>query len=257
MAALEAGDLVEFRQLLSSGADLNSPGRMITLSRMPQVPSFPLIWAIDVNNLDVVKLLLDSGADPNICCEYVHESQACWFHPLCYANNLRVVEKLLDAGADVDAQSRFLTGTLTALLVSACFQQPYIGELLIKRCADVNITDDEGHTALYQAIFHGHHELAARLIQVSGLGWGWGGGRGCHALNIQLSLAPGTCCPICLGILESLSRDFRNSNLAYYHHWSMVVYIYLGHEIVTDVLEIIQRHCCCDGQNFGFWFWFW
>ena len=106
MAALESGDLDELRQLLSSGADLNSPGRKITLSRLPQMPSYPLILAVDMNNFEAVRLLLDSGADPNICCEFVLESQTCWLRPLCHAADPRVAAMLLDAGAEVNAQQR-------------------------------------------------------------------------------------------------------------------------------------------------------
>ena len=165
MAALESGDLDELRQLLSSGADLNSPGRKITLSRLPQMPSYPLILAVDMNNFEAVRLLLDSGADPNICCEFVLESQTCWLRPLCHAADPRVAAMLLDAGAEVNAQQRSSDGEETALLRSAYFQ-PSVGELLIERGADVNSTDDEGCTVLYHAIDHGHHELASCLIQV-------------------------------------------------------------------------------------------
>ena len=166
MAALEAGDLVELCQLLSSGADLNSPGRKITLSWLPShVPSYPLIWAVDMNKPEAVRLLLDSGADPNICCEFVFESQACWLRPLCHTIDPHIVSMLLDAGADVNAQQRSIFGAQTALLQSI-YATPSYGELLIERGADVNITDELGRPALYLAIEREHFGLAARLVQV-------------------------------------------------------------------------------------------
>ena len=47
--------------VLSSGADLNSPGPKVSLLRLsPQVSSYPLIWAVDVDDPQAVRLLLDS-----------------------------------------------------------------------------------------------------------------------------------------------------------------------------------------------------
>ena len=167
MAALWSGDLDGLRQLLSSGADLNSPGRKVPMSRLPsQVPSYPLIWAVHAGKPEAVRLLLDSGADPNICCNYIHDSRAFWCLPLCLATHLGIATMLLDAGADVNAQQRSLAGTQTTLLRAAAISQPSIGELLIERDADVNTADESGSMALYHAIFHRHDEMAARLVQV-------------------------------------------------------------------------------------------
>ena len=169
MADLEKDDLNEVRQLLSSGADLNSPGRNITLAQLPsQVPSYPLIRAVIDNNLEAVRLLLESGANPNICCEYVHDSRACWFYPLCYASHPDIVSMLLDAGAEANALQRPAYYTETVLLRSVYFQ-PSIAEFLIERGDDVNVTDETGCTALYHAICQEYHDIAALLVQVR---WG-------------------------------------------------------------------------------------
>ena len=166
MTALETSNLDELHQLLSSGADLNSPVGMITLSELSsEVPSYPLIWAVNANNTEAVRLLLDNGADPNVCCEYVNGSRACWFHPLYYAAHPDIVNMLIDAGADMNAQNRWLFDTETALL-RAAYYQPSVGELLIERGANVDMTDETNCTALYRALSLDHYELVARLVQV-------------------------------------------------------------------------------------------
>ena len=169
MAALKSCDRDELRQLLSSGADLNSPGRMISGSELePQVPSYPLMWAVTAGDSIAVKILLDGGADPNISCEYAHGERDCWMRPLCEANEPDIVTMLLDAGADVNAQTRSIINTDTALMRAADFRpDTCIGDVLIERGADVNMKDESGVGALFRAIAHRNYELADRLLQVS------------------------------------------------------------------------------------------
>ena len=164
MNGLRSGDLNEVRQLLSSGADLNSPGPMISLSWLPpQVPSYPLIWAVDVRKPEVVRLLLDSGADPNISCQYVDESRACWLRPLCHTTDPCIAAMLLDAGAEVNARQRDIDDTETALL-KASDSRPSVGELLVERGADVDLKSETDSTPLVRAIFHGHQKLWPLLL---------------------------------------------------------------------------------------------
>ena len=166
MRALKSGDLNEIRHLVSSGADLNSPGRNFCFSTlMPEVQSYPLIWTIHARNSEAVQLMLNNGADPNICCEYVREGRDCCLRPLCEASRPDIVTMLLDAGADINAQMRSIHDTETALLRAVHFQ-PSIGSLLIDRGADVNMRDESGRTALYRAINHFKHDLAVHLVQV-------------------------------------------------------------------------------------------
>ena len=167
MAALGSCHLDGLRQLLCSGADLNSPGRTTSRSGLdPQVPCYPLIGAVGAGNSAAVKLLLHAGADPNICCEYVHEKRDYCLRPLCEANDPEIVTMLLDAGAEVNAQARSSYNTETALM-RAADSRPDIGGLLIERGADVNMRDEWGVGALYRAIVYRNYELAERLLQVS------------------------------------------------------------------------------------------
>ena len=165
MRALKyGGKISEIRDIVSSGADLNSPGTKPTL--MPEVQTYPLMLAVCDRNSEAVQLMLDSGADPNICYEYVREGRDCCLRPLSEAARPDILTMLLDAGAEINAQMRSIHDTETALLRAAHFQ-PSIGDLLIERGADLNMRDESGRTALYRAINNFNHDLAAHLVQVS------------------------------------------------------------------------------------------
>ena len=87
--------------------------------------------------------------------------------PLCEANEPDIVTMLLDAGADVNAQTRSIINTDTALMRAADFR-PDIGDVLIERGADVNMKDESGVGALFRAIAHRNYELADRLFRWAG-----------------------------------------------------------------------------------------
>ena len=169
MTAIKSGDIGELRWLLSREADVNSPGRKMLLTlQLPEVPSYPLLWAIQSENSQAVQLLLGAGADPNICCNYECESHAGSLRPLCMAvrtGKPDVVDMLLNAGAEVNAQQQTAYQSETALLI-AVPSQPHLVEVLIERGADVNMTDESGCGALHHAVITYNQQLAARLIEV-------------------------------------------------------------------------------------------
>lgn len=103
-----------------------------------------LYCAVDAGNQEVVKLLLDRGADINEPC-----GNGCYCLPNAVVRqNVEMVELLLQRGADVNKSYR---GRQTALIM-ACFREnEYLVRLLLSHGADVNLwVPDQGKQ-------HGHH----------------------------------------------------------------------------------------------------
>jgi ankyrin repeat protein len=138
-------DIVE--QLLDEGLNPNSKD---DIDRSTPI----LIAAVNLRKPEIVRLLLDRGADPNI---RLPGGETALFTP--YPNQ-DIVDMLLDHGADVDIKNN--------IGETALFHFVYLGnaariKLLVSRGADLNATDNEGKTPLMRARTSTIVELLLRL----------------------------------------------------------------------------------------------
>ena len=103
----------------------------------------PLMIAIESDNREMVEILVDKGADPNLTAPNSPDI------PLMYAMNIPMVELMVKRGADVNLQNR-LTG-LSVMTAAIYNQSPELLEYYIRAGVDVNIRDRKGMTPLMLA----------------------------------------------------------------------------------------------------------
>jgi len=118
----------------------------------------PLHLAAHYGNLDIVRILLDHGADieavSNNAIANTPISAAAW------GNHLHIVEYLLERGAKVDAQNGWGS---TALRRAIDADRLPLAELLLKHGADPNLLDNAGVTPI-QAATNAKNEQAVELL---------------------------------------------------------------------------------------------
>jgi ankyrin repeat protein len=94
--AIRKGDVEQVRQLIAEGADIDAKwGDTSTTEKEDIADDTPLYYAVDANNMDLVKLLVEAGADVN----------AGSWPPLFGAvdkNNTAIAEYLIDHGANIN-----------------------------------------------------------------------------------------------------------------------------------------------------------
>lgn len=116
-----------------------------------------LSYAAEGGNIDVVKLLIDHGADVNAPGEL-------GITPLHRAKNAEIAQLLIDHGANVHGDC-----CDTPLLSAVWNDKNDIVKILIDHGADVNAKDIDGHTPLDIAIERGQDEIAALLREHGGV----------------------------------------------------------------------------------------
>lgn len=122
---------------------------------------------------ELVRLLLLNGADPNLGRESTAETPL--HHAVCGAIDLDVVRALLDAGADPNAACR--TGVLsdnfmrdvrvrgeTPLHRAAAYASPSVIQALLDAGARVETKDANGDSALSWASLHRRDKSVLRLL---------------------------------------------------------------------------------------------
>jgi serine/threonine protein kinase/ankyrin repeat protein len=146
-AAAREGRFKDLRALLEAGEDPNPP------SRRPN--SYPLEWAINNGDMPSALLLLDRGANPN------HSNTImALLHYAVQRHRPDMVKLLLDRRADPNIRDEHQA---TPLIFAARSGQPDLVALLLARGADRSLTDDRGKSALTYAREQGHTEIVRLL----------------------------------------------------------------------------------------------
>ena len=118
----------------------------------------PLIQATVKGNLDAVKALLDSGADPSVA----REGGLTALHIAVGENKLEIAKLLLEKGADTGSRQE-AGGTPLHVAASVPFGLEY-ARMLIERKADVNAKDKKGQTPLIAAASNGFTDIVELLL---------------------------------------------------------------------------------------------
>jgi ankyrin repeat protein len=148
IAEAMTGNLSGLRELVANGTDVNLTNRLGVT---------PLMVACQWNHLEIVRFLLDKGADIEL------SGRSCGRNALMYAclsGNARLVELILQRGAWIDATD--CTGR-TPLMMAATVGHTEIVRLLVKNGAKINLRDNTGKSAQDWASCEGHRDVVEFL----------------------------------------------------------------------------------------------
>ena len=145
--AAQSGNTAAILDLLRKGLDVNA--------RDDQDGRTILMHAAWFGHLDVMRILIDKGADANA----KNKNGATALILAADRGNAEIVTFLIDKGADVNAKD----GNRTALMLAANKGNADFVRFLIDKGADVNARDKEG-TALILSADKGNAEIVSFLI---------------------------------------------------------------------------------------------
>ncbi|MEI0797955.1 ankyrin repeat domain-containing protein [Brachyspira intermedia] len=123
-----------------------------------------LVYAVSLNDEEMVKFLLENGADANTVCEIENEHIYMLPTPLIYAaykGNTNIINILLENGADIN----YTTDEMTPLIYAAYKGNTNIINTLLENGVDINYTNYYGMTALMYAASYNQFEAVKILLE--------------------------------------------------------------------------------------------
>ena len=144
-------DTASVQAYVNSGADVNA----ITVNGQ----NTPLLYAAREGNMEMTRMLLEAGADPNLASTDGYESTP--LKKAAQRGHTEIIRALVEAGADIDFASQDLPG-LSALATASHYGQADAVAVLLDLGADA--TGKEGASALTDAIEYNNREIELMLI---------------------------------------------------------------------------------------------
>lgn len=151
--AICQGRIESVRDLLSAGVDVNCT------TMIHGKANTPLRVAVHHGYADIVRVLLESGADANASSSSNQETA---LHLAAQGGHETIVEMLLAAGALIDAQT--LHFGATPLLYATFRGHARIVSMLLKSGADPNFLSKGAPSPLDWAVRYGYQEIARLLL---------------------------------------------------------------------------------------------
>ncbi|XP_010387636.1 ankyrin repeat, SAM and basic leucine zipper domain-containing protein 1 [Rhinopithecus roxellana] len=152
--AMTIGDVSLIQELLDSGISVDSTF---------QYGWTPLMYAASVANAELVRVLLDRGANASF-----EKDKQTILITACSAHGseeqiLKCVELLLSRNADPNVACRRL---MTPIMYAARDGHTQVVALLVAHGAEVNTQDENGYTALTWAARQGHKNIVLKLLEL-------------------------------------------------------------------------------------------
>nr|Q09YH1.1 RecName: Full=Ankyrin repeat, SAM and basic leucine zipper domain-containing protein 1; AltName: Full=Germ cell-specific ankyrin, SAM and basic leucine zipper domain-containing protein [Saimiri boliviensis boliviensis]ABI75309.1 GASZ [Saimiri boliviensis boliviensis] len=153
--ALTTGDVSLVQELLDSG--------IISVDATFRYGWTPLMYAASVANAELVRVLLDRGANASF-----EKDKQTILITACSAHGseeqiLKCVELLLSRNADPNVACRRL---MTPIMYAARDGHTQVVALLVASGAEVNTQDENGYTALTWAARQGHKSIVLKLLEL-------------------------------------------------------------------------------------------
>ena len=142
------------KSLCKKDIDLNSVPKKIGIT--------PLLAAIKTGNIQIVKILVENGADVNL--ESIYDSGYQIISPLFYSilyNNYDISDYLISKGADINCTDK---NNDSIFIVKTRMGDDKAILYLIEKGADVALANNEGNTALHFAAQLGYEKILDLII---------------------------------------------------------------------------------------------
>lgn len=129
----------------------------VNVNKRDETGNTPLIYACIKNSRDIVKLLLENGADSGLC----NINSRAPLHFAAETGNKEIIALIVEAGADVNCSDK---NGVTPLMLMAKFGKTDAALTYIKnQNVDISLKDNDNHAAIDYATASGLRELVKAL----------------------------------------------------------------------------------------------